>query len=131
MQPGDDLHLKANEAVKHWEKVLLVCSEASLTSWWVGDEIESALNNERDQMIQSKKKVLSLIPVNLDGFVFGHHQQSGNEEQIKSRLAADFRNWQSDSIKFDNEFEKVVRALRVDGNSKRPVSATIDLSQYL
>jgi TIR domain/Pentapeptide repeats (8 copies) len=131
LQPGDDLHSKADEDVKLWEKTVLCCSETSLTSWWVGEAIESALKNDRALIVQSKKSVSSLIPVILDGLLFGRLRPNGNEELIKSRLAADFTNWQSDSTKFDVEFEKVVRALRMDGDSKRPLSATIDLSQYL
>jgi hypothetical protein len=66
-------------------------------------------------MKQRKKKVLSLIPLNLDGYLFSGKWQSGKEEQVKSRLAGNFMGWEADNAKFEREFERVVRVLRVDG----------------
>ena len=130
MSPSDDMHSKFQEGSKLSDKVLLCCSEASLTSWWAGNEIEAALKKERDLMTQRKIKFLSLIPLNLDGYLIGGHKKSGREEQIRARLVADFSNCQSDSAKFESEFEQVVKALRVDRNFNRLFSSTIDLSPY-
>ena len=38
--PGDHIHREIDEAVRLWDKVLLCCSEKSLTSWWVDKEVE-------------------------------------------------------------------------------------------
>ena len=43
--PGDDIYDKVNEGIRLWDKILLCCSEDSLTSWWVEDEIDKALES--------------------------------------------------------------------------------------
>ena len=72
-------------------------------------------------MKQRGNKVLSVIPLNLDGYMFSGEWKSGKEEQVKSRIAADFTGWESDNAKFEKEFDKVVKALRTgDGGREIP-----------
>ena len=67
------------------------------------------------------KKVLALIPLNLDGFLFIADYQSGKKTEITSRVAANFAGWEKDSALFDRELEKVIRALRTgEGGREKP-----------
>ena len=112
MRPGDDIYDAVNQGIRVWDKVLLCASGSSLDSWWVENEINQAFMKEQKLRKQRGHKVLSLIPLNLDGELF--KWENGLAGEVKRRLAADFTDWESDNDKFEQAFEEVVSALQTD-----------------
>ena len=65
-------------------------------------------------MKEQGKKVQALIPLDLDGHMFSDEWESGKKKQILARIAADFRNWDTDNTIFEQAFERVIQALRAN-----------------
>jgi uncharacterized protein YjbI with pentapeptide repeats len=116
--PGDDIYEQVDQGIRLWDKVLLCCSRDSLRSWWVDNEINTAFEKEQQLMNQRGRKVLALVPLNLDDYMFSGKWDSGKSTQIKSRLAADFTGWETDENKFDEQVNKVAKALRADASGR-------------
>lgn len=116
--PGDDIYHEVDRGIRLWDKMLLCCSENSLTSWWVDNEIGTAFEKEQ-QLMKDREgtKVQVLVPLNLDGYLFSDKWQSGYQAQVRRRLAADFTE-ASDAGKFDEQVERLIRALRADEGAR-------------
>ncbi|HZV36982.1 MAG TPA: toll/interleukin-1 receptor domain-containing protein [Verrucomicrobiae bacterium] len=116
--PGDKIHHLVDEGIRQWDKVLLCCSEHSLKSWWVDKEVEKALMKEEKLSNERGKEVLSIIPLNLDGFMFNKDWTDWKQQHLISRHAPDFSGWDKDNAKFERELEKVIKALRADAGGR-------------
>lgn len=117
LKMGDRILDVVSDAIRLHDKILLCCSEESLTSWWVTDEIRSALERER----REKRDII--IPLILDSYLL-EGWQDGLASDLRSRLAADFTGWEHDNAKFEEQFERVVKALQteVGANERAPES---------
>ncbi len=109
MNPGEVELDTADRAIREAEKLLLCCSETSLRSWWVNDELDKAIEKERDHW---KDKRLVLIPLKLDDHLW--EWESGKASIVRSRHPADFVGWKSDLGKFDAQVQRVLSALKMD-----------------
>ena len=114
MLPGDDPHDRIQEGIKLWDKFILCCSRKSLTSWWGDSELNRAFMKEQTLTREKGRKVVVLIPLDLDGFLFSQEWASGKSEEVRSRMVGDFTSWRIDQAKFETELDRVVKALRSD-----------------
>jgi uncharacterized protein YjbI with pentapeptide repeats len=117
--PGDDAKDEIDRGIRLWDKVVLCCSEAALTSWWVDQEIEKAIQKEERLWRERGEKVGALIPIRLDDYVFDGWE-SGKRSEIVRRHIGDFSDWPDDQEKFEREFERLVLALSADPLARGP-----------
>ncbi len=111
LKPGDRISDEVDEAIRRRDKTLLCCSKASLNSWWVKDEIRKAQERERDEGRDI------IIPLMVDRYLLDGWKD-GLASDLRSRLAADFTGWEHDNVKFEAQFERVVKALRTDEGAR-------------
>ena len=119
--PGEDLYDAIDRGIKEWDKLLLCCSFRSLNSWWVNAEITKAFNKEQQLTKHHGNPVRTLIPLDLDGYLFSDELDSGKASLLTSRVVADFRGWEHDNATFEREFERVLKALRADEGKQGPI----------
>ncbi len=67
--------------------------------------MEETLEREREQ------GHAILLPLDLDGYLF-KGWKGPLAVKVRKRLAADFTGWEHDDAKFEEQFERVVAALR-------------------
>jgi uncharacterized protein YjbI with pentapeptide repeats len=123
LRGGDDILDHVDRGIRLWDKVLLCCSKNSLTSRWVEAEIDKALEKEQMLWKQRQEKVLALIPLDLDGYLFSGWE-SGRASLVRQRLAIEFHGWDQNHARCEEQINKVILALRADEHAreKPPIS---------
>jgi hypothetical protein len=84
-----------------------------LSSWWVDDEIDRAFEKERLLMKERGEKVLVLVPLGLDGFLF-KEWRSAKRRQVLSRKCVNFVGWRSNRPRLRNSITALLAALRIE-----------------
>jgi len=107
-----------DRGLRIWDKILLCCSKNSLSSGWVDDEIDAAVEKEEQLRNQRGRNTLVLIPLDLDGHLRSEQLQSSKVRQLRSRMVADFRGWNRSHERFESEVKRITLALRVDGGGR-------------
>lgn len=110
LRPGDDLYEEIAKAIEDFDKFLLCCSAHSLRSWWVDNELANAFQKEEAVSKKQGRPIRIVIPLNLDGALFGDGWSSGYKAQLLRRLAVDFTECRSEK-KFQENVERVMTAL--------------------
>ncbi|MBX3062962.1 MAG: toll/interleukin-1 receptor domain-containing protein [Anaerolineae bacterium] len=113
LKPGDRLHPTIYQAIRTYDKVLLCCSETALKSWWVEKEFERMMRKEEDY-----NEVL-LIPVNIDGYLFGEQCEGWIADEIKQRFVANMTKWKEHDA-FEVAVRSLIKALKTDGGNLPP-----------
>jgi TIR domain/Pentapeptide repeats (8 copies) len=117
--PGHDISRELERGIHLWDKFILCASKNSLTSTWVEEEIATTLEKERKLRKERGEKVIKLIPLNLDDYMFSEQWDLGiHAREIRSRVAADFRDWEKPNSKFSQQVDRVIKALRADEGAR-------------
>lgn len=117
--PGKKLHRTMRQGVNSYDRVILICSKASLNRPGVLNEIEETLAREsRDGGAEY------LIPIRLDNYLFDGWNPPNRDvaQTIKDRVVADFRGAKTSQAKFDAQLIRLLAALK----KNRPISAALD-----
>jgi uncharacterized protein YjbI with pentapeptide repeats len=107
--PGQRLHDVMRRGVNGHERILLICSAASLQRPGVQNEIQQTLMREARDGGASY-----LIPITLDDFFLSWDPASGVGQEIRDRVVANFKGAEADREKFDEAFRRLLQALRKD-----------------
>jgi hypothetical protein len=114
MKAGQKIHEQLYEAIRYYEKLILVLSEASMNSNWVQSEIRRARKHERED------KRRKLFPISLVPFgeiqkweLFDADEGRDLGQEIREYYIPDFSQWKNYD-KFNAEFEKLLKALKTE-----------------
>jgi hypothetical protein len=100
---GDDILEGLRQAISLNDKVVLVISEASISSGWVSDEVNKTFADERSS------GALKLLPIMIDDSLMS--STIGWVGKIReSRNVGDFRGWEDESI-YRRQLERFLRDL--------------------
>jgi len=101
---GDKFRTRIDEAIRVYDKLLLVLSENSISSDWVEKEVEAAFEKERQQ------KRTMLFPVRLDDAVM-QASQAWAADIRRTRHIGDMSKWK-DHDSYQKAVERLIRDLQ-------------------
>jgi len=101
---GDKFRQSIDEAIRYYDKLLLVLSKNSIQSNWVEKEVETAFEKEQ------RRKKLVLFPVRLDDSVM-ETDQAWAADIRRTRHIGDFRGWKNHDA-YQNAFDRLLRDLK-------------------
>jgi uncharacterized protein YjbI with pentapeptide repeats len=104
MKIGDEFRKAIGLQIRLREKLLIILSENSIHSEWVGDEVEKAVAEEKEQ------GTLKLFPIQLDNAVFEARDDWAEKIRLRRHIG-DFSNWQ-DEASYHKSFERLLRDLK-------------------
>lgn len=111
LKMGDKFHDRIFEAIRQFDKLVLVLSEPSVYSQWVQAEVERALHKEYD------KKQEVLFPLRLDETVMQAPQTWASAIR-KTRHIGDFTHWK-DHDAYQSAFQRLLRDLQAPPKRRR------------
>jgi uncharacterized protein YjbI with pentapeptide repeats len=118
IQGGRKLHEQIDEAIRVYDKILLILSDASMNSPWVKTEIANARNRE----VQQKRQML--FPISLVPFeqirawkLFDADTGIDSAREIREYYVPDFSDWKNHDS-YAAVFERLVNDLKAGPGEK-------------
>jgi len=108
---GKTFMRSVDEAIRVYDKLVVICSENSLRSPTVLREIERALQKEDDLCRQGKEADV-LFPIRLDDYLFDGWEHERKADVVKKHVG-DFRQW-NDPQSYKKALDHLIRDLRAE-----------------
>ncbi len=115
IQGGKKIHEQIDEAIRTYDKLLLILSEASIASTWVEHELRRARRRE----VREGRRVL--FPIRLidyealrDWERFDTDSGKDLATEIREYFIPDFSTWKQDHDAYQRAFERLLRDLRAE-----------------
>lgn len=119
MASGEKVHEQIDRAIQVQDRLLLILSEASMSSEWVKTEIANARAKEREQ----KRQVL--FPIGLVPFeevrkwkAFDADIGKDSAREVREYFIPDFSNWK-DATTYKTAFDRLLKDLRARDDQQR------------
>ena len=107
LQGGKKLHEQVVDAIRRYDRLLLILSKSSMESEWVRNEIAHARDRER------KEQRRVLFPIRLVDFDHITAWQSAHALEISEYFIPDFNNWKEHDP-YQTAFERLVKDLKAE-----------------
>jgi hypothetical protein len=123
---GKKIHEQIDEAIRVYDRLLLILSEASMASEWVRTEIANARRKELNQ----KRQVLfpvSLVPYTAvrEWKCFDADTGKDSAKEIREYFIPDFSDWK-DHDSYQEAFERLMKGLKAEGHGAAPIQGHPD-----
>lgn len=124
IQGGKKAHGQINEAIRIYDKLLLILSDASMTSPWVKTEIANARAREEQQERQMLFPI-SLMPfARIKGWkLFDADTGIDSAREIREYFIPDFSNWR-DHDSYAKAFDCLLHDLKAGPGDKAEAQVT-------
>jgi TIR domain len=114
IQGGKKIHEQIDEAIRVYDRLLLILSEASMNSEWVKTEIAKARKRE----LREHRRIL--FPMRLVGFetlrdweCFDADTGKDSAREIREYFIPDFSDWKSHDS-YQHAFERLLKDLKAE-----------------
>ena len=111
---GAPIEKNIDQAVRIYDKLIVICSEDSLKAPAVIDEIDRALQKEH-QLMKAGKTPEVLFPITIDDYIFDEWEHYLKPKVI-AKTVGDFRGWK-DPKQYDKALERLIEALKQEDSN--------------
>jgi hypothetical protein len=121
---GKKIHDQIDEAIRVYDRLLLILSESSMVSEWVRTEIANA----RQKELEHGRQVLfpiSIVPYERVRAWKAFDADTGKDSarEIREYFIPDFTGWDTDHGRYKAAFEKLLKGLKAEDKPTDPLNA--------
>ena len=124
---GKKIHEQIDQAIRVYDRLLLILSDSSMTSNWVKTEIANALDKEQ----RTRRRVL--FPVSLVPFDQVKEWRNFNSDigldaarEIREYFIPDFTGWDKDNAAYKRALEQLLKGLKTNEKSESNTDRTAE-----